>query len=41
VPVPFDQAGIARVTYRSFGRDNHPARLNYGDGFAFALAKST
>ena len=34
------QAIIARNAYRRFGRGNHPARLNLGDCFAFALAKS-
>ena len=34
------QAMIARDTYRRFGRGNHPARLNLGDCFAFALAKA-
>ena len=40
-PVTADQARIAREAYRLFGRGNgHPARLNYGDCFAYALAKS-
>jgi ribonuclease VapC len=34
------QAMIARDAYRRFGRGNHPARLNLGDCFAFALAKA-
>ena len=40
--VPFDakQAGIAAEAYRRFGRGNHPAGLNFGDCFAYALAKS-
>ena len=36
-----DHATIARDAYRRFGRGNHPARLNLGDCFAFALAKAT
>ena len=33
------QAGIAREAYRDFGRGSgHPARLNFGDCFAYALA---
>ncbi len=36
-----DQATIARDAYRRFGRGNHPASLNLGDCFAFALAKAT
>jgi ribonuclease VapC len=34
------QARIAREAYRDFGRGSgHPARLNFGDCFAYALAK--
>ena len=40
-PVTVEQAEIARVAYRRYGRGNHPARLNYGDCFAYALAKAT
>ncbi len=39
--VPFDaeQARVARQAYRDFGRaSGHPARLNLGDCFAYALA---
>jgi ribonuclease VapC len=39
-PVTFDQAELAREAYRRFGRGNHPAALNYGDCFAYALAKA-
>ena len=39
-PVTFDQAEIAREAYRRYGRGNHPAALNYGDCFAYALAKA-
>jgi ribonuclease VapC len=36
------QARIARDAYRDFGRGSgHPARLNFGDCFAYALARST
>lgn len=41
VPVTADQARVARTAYRLYGRGNHPARLNYGDCFAYALAKVT
>jgi len=35
------QARIARDAYRDFGRGSgHPARLNFGDCFAYALAKA-
>jgi ribonuclease VapC len=34
-------AQIARSAYRDFGRGSgHPAKLNFGDCFAYALAKS-
>ena len=34
------QARIARQAYRDFGKGNgHPARLNFADCFAYALAK--
>jgi hypothetical protein len=33
---------IAREAYRDFGRGSgHPARLNFGDCFAYALARAT
>jgi ribonuclease VapC len=39
-PVTAHQATIAREAYRRFGKDSgHPARLNFGDCFAYALAK--
>lgn len=39
-PVTLDQARIAREAYRDFGKGSgHPAGLNYGDCFAYALAK--
>ena len=41
-PVTEDQARIAREAYRDFGKGSgHPARLNFGDCFAYALAKVT
>jgi ribonuclease VapC len=41
-PVTLEQAQIARAAYRDFGRGSgHPAGLNFGDCFAYALAKST
>lgn len=40
-PVTVEQARIAREAYRDFGRGSgHPARLNFGDCFAYALAKA-
>lgn len=41
VSVTADQAQVARTAYQLYGRDHHPARLNYGDCFAYALAKVT
>ena len=41
VPVTLAQAEIAREAYRRFGKGNHPAHLNYGDCFAYALAKES
>ena len=39
-PVTAEQARIAREAYRDFGRGSgHPAKLNFGDCFAYALAK--
>ncbi len=39
-PVTESQARIAREAYRDFGRGSgHPARLNFGDCFSYALAK--
>jgi ribonuclease VapC len=36
------QARIAREAYRDFGKGSgHPAGLNFGDCFAYALAKAT
>lgn len=36
------QARIAREAYRDFGKGSgHPAKLNFGDCFAYALAKET
>ena len=38
--VTYSQARIAREAYRDFGRGSgHPAKLNFGDCFAYALAK--
>jgi ribonuclease VapC len=41
-PVTVEQARIAREAYRDFGKGSgHPAQLNFGDCFAYALAKTT
>ena len=38
-PVTHGQVLLARDAYRRFGKGNHPAGLNFGDCFAYALAK--
>jgi len=38
-PVTPRQAEIARQAYRDFGKGRHMAGLNFGDCFAYALAK--
>ena len=38
-PVTVEQARIARAAYRDFGKSRHRAGLNFGDCFAYALAK--
>jgi ribonuclease VapC len=41
-PVTATQAQIARGAYRDFGKGSgHPAKLNFGDCFAYALAKES
>lgn len=40
-PVTEAQVRIARQAYLDFGRGNHSAGLNFGDCFAYALAKAT
>ncbi len=39
VAVDHDQAEAARAAWRRFGKGRHPAALNFGDCFAYALAK--
>jgi len=40
-PVTEEQAHIARQAFADFGKGRHPAALNYGDCFSYALAKAT
>ena len=35
------QAAIASEAFRHYGKGRHPAQLNIGDVFAYALAKAT
>lgn len=41
VAVTREQANAARNAWRRFGKGNHPAALNFGDCFAYALAETT
>lgn len=38
IGVDAEQADLARRAWRRFGRGRHPAGLNYGDCFSYALA---
>jgi ribonuclease VapC len=40
-PFTVEQAHIARQAFHDFGKGRHPAGLNFGDCFAYALAKFT
>ena len=39
--VTLEQAQTARQAWRRFGKGNHPAGLNFGDCFSYALAAAT
>jgi ribonuclease VapC len=39
VPVDAEQAELARSAWRKYGKGRHPAALNFGDCFSYALAK--
>ncbi len=39
VPLTVSQASLAIEAYRRFGKSRHPAALNFGDCFSYALAK--
>jgi ribonuclease VapC len=41
VSVDSEQAEIARSAWRKYGKGRHRAALNFGDCFAYALAKSS
>jgi ribonuclease VapC len=38
-PVTVEHAHLARQAFHDFGKGRHPAGLNFGDCFAYALAK--
>ncbi len=40
-PVTQEHVDVARQAWRRFGKGNHPAALNFGDCFAYALAEVT
>ena len=40
-PVTREQVEAARHAWRRFGRGNHEAALNFGDCFAYALARTS
>lgn len=40
-PVTLEQGHLARQAFLDFGKGRHPAGLNFGDCFAYALAKAT
>lgn len=40
-PVTEEQAHLARQAWSDFGKGRHPAGLNFGDCFAYALAKDS
>jgi ribonuclease VapC len=39
VSVDSEQFSVARQAWRKFGKGRHPAALNFGDCFAYALSK--
>ena len=41
VAVDAEQFSIARFAWRKFGKGRHAAALNFGDCFAYALAKAS
>jgi ribonuclease VapC len=40
-PITVEQGHVARQAFLDFGKGRHPAGLNFGDCFAYALAKTT
>lgn len=41
VPVDGEQVETARSAWRAFGKGRHPAALNFGDCFTYALARTS
>jgi ribonuclease VapC len=40
VPVDEEQANLARRAFRKYGKGRHPAGLNFGDCFSYALSQA-
>jgi ribonuclease VapC len=40
-PVTTEQLAAARYAFRNFGKGRHPAALNFGDCFSYALSRTT
>ena len=40
IPITVEQAQEARRAWRRYGKKRHPANLNFGDCFSYALAKT-
>ena len=41
IPVTAEHAALGRDAYSRFGKGRHPAALNFGDCFAYALARAS
>ena len=41
VPIDAELADLARSAWRKYAKGRHPAGLNFGDCFSYALAKSS
>ena len=41
VPIDAELADLAPSAWRKYGKGRHPAGLNFGDCFSYALAKAT
>jgi ribonuclease VapC len=40
-PITIEQGQLARQAFLDFGKGRHPAGLNFGDLFSYALSKAT
>ena len=39
MPLDLEQGKLAREAWQQFGKGRHPAGLNFGDCFAYALSR--